>query len=305
MLRGADTKGVVLSNNMFPLIEIDVEEFRLENLGTKEKFWVNYDGRSCLFKVGRIGTGENWAEKVACELGSLIDIPHAKYDFASCKGKLGTISYSIVPRGGRLISGNELLPKMASYDEGARFYNHKGHTIRRVFAVLRTFTSNPEESLHNFLGYLMFDAWIGNSDRHHENWGLINQAALEVYLAPTFDHASSLGRELSDKKRETLISGNDPRVSVATYSSKARSALYSNAQANKPLSPIDAFSYASKMLRPQSEYWLSQLEKVSIDHINEVLSKVPDEYMSPISKKFALEILVHNRNRVLEERDSG
>lgn len=53
---------------------------------------------------------------------------------------------------------------------------------------------------------------IGNVDRHHENWGILRKRVDgEWYgrLAPTFDHASSLGRELVDtganKSRERYL----------------------------------------------------------------------------------------------------
>ena len=51
-----------------------------------------------------------------------------------------------------------------------------------------------------FAGYLMLDALIGNTDRHHENWAII-QAGRQYCLAPTFDHASCLGFNLSDAER--------------------------------------------------------------------------------------------------------
>ena len=47
---------------------------RPETLGTKEKFWlvpsaaVGLDLTSYLFKIGRPHTGENWSEKVCCEI---------------------------------------------------------------------------------------------------------------------------------------------------------------------------------------------------------------------------------------------
>jgi hypothetical protein len=46
----------------------------------------------------------------------------------------------------------------------------------------------------------MLDAWIGNGDRHHLNWGLVRNKLTPniietIHLAPTYDHASSLGRE--------------------------------------------------------------------------------------------------------------
>ena len=50
------------------------------------------------------------------------------------------------------------------------------------------------------------------SDRHHENWGILRERIATGWLdclAPTFDHASSLGRELVDdsagKSRRRLL----------------------------------------------------------------------------------------------------
>ena len=56
-----------------------------------------------------------------------------------------------------------------------------------------------------FVGYLMLDALIGNTDRHHENWGIMTGRGRPQVLAPTYDHASSLGRELSDQKRQARM----------------------------------------------------------------------------------------------------
>lgn len=89
-------------------IEDNAPEFP-EQLGTKEKFWLRLAGERHLFKIGRSGTGENWAEKIAADLAELLGLPHAHYDLAVWKGRRGVISPGIVPENGRLILGNELL----------------------------------------------------------------------------------------------------------------------------------------------------------------------------------------------------
>lgn len=49
---------------------------QLEQLGTKGKFWYrDSSGKRVLFKEGRPGTGENWAEKIACEIAELLGLP--------------------------------------------------------------------------------------------------------------------------------------------------------------------------------------------------------------------------------------
>ena len=47
---------------------------------------------------------------------------------------------------------------------------------------------------------LTFDALIGNTDRHHENWGFLmtrtgNPPEIRLQLAPAFDNGTSLGHE--------------------------------------------------------------------------------------------------------------
>ena len=108
----------------YPIIQLhDDAPTQLEQLGTKTKFWYRDDmERSILFKEGRPGTGENWAEKVSCEICKLLGIPHADYDLAIWKKRKGVATPNFVPEGGRLVLGNELLAKVIDgYDGGQRY----------------------------------------------------------------------------------------------------------------------------------------------------------------------------------------
>src|SRR5262245_17836730 len=101
---------------MYPIIEVpDNAPILLEHLGTKRKFW--FDSYQFLFKEARENTGEDWAEKIACELCTLLKLPHANYDLAIWKKKLGVITKSFAQpdEGKRLVMGNELLFR---YDRG-------------------------------------------------------------------------------------------------------------------------------------------------------------------------------------------
>ena len=53
---------------MFPIIRVNADSSEeLEPLGTKRKFWfMDAQQRRMLFKAEERGTGEDWAEKVAC-----------------------------------------------------------------------------------------------------------------------------------------------------------------------------------------------------------------------------------------------
>ena len=56
----------------------------VETVGSKPKFWFREDDRWLLFKADDRGTGEDWAEVVACHLcGLLVGLPHVEYELAA------------------------------------------------------------------------------------------------------------------------------------------------------------------------------------------------------------------------------
>jgi HipA-like C-terminal domain len=81
------------------------------------------------------------------------------------------------------------------------------HTISNVVLLSRTFSI--EDRLATWVRFLTFDALIGNTDRHPENWGfLATQSQGEDWtfsFAPSFDHGTSLAYQLrnEDIKRES------------------------------------------------------------------------------------------------------
>ncbi|WP_300673899.1 hypothetical protein [Desulfoluna sp.] len=110
----------------------------LEQLGSKEKFWYHVGNKDFLCKLGRPGTGENWAEKAACEISRLLTIPCASYEFSTWEGKQGVLSPTIVPPYCRLIHGNELLVKhvSANYPQTQK-YKLREYKLSTVLALMR------------------------------------------------------------------------------------------------------------------------------------------------------------------------
>lgn len=292
---------------MYPIVEIpDDANEAPEQVGTKYKFW--YAGQTELFKIGREGTGEHWAEKVACELCGILGLPHAPYDFAAWKGHLGTTTTNFVPRPGRLILGNELLAKFAPGYEGSQRYRARQHTIGRVLAVIEAGILSPlgasaslaTRALDIFVGYLLLDAWIGNTDRHHENWGLV-LATDGIHLAPTFDHASSLGRELTDAERTARLNTNDKRRTVAAYAEKARSGFYRTESDSRPLTTLAALREVARRSDVGASFWLDRLRGVTEGAIDQIFAEVPVQIMSDPARAFAKAILVNNQRRICSD----
>lgn len=283
---------------------------QLEQLGTKAKIWYQYDeNQKALFKEGRPGTGENWAEKVCCEVARLLGLPHAEYELALWRGTKGVISPSLVPKNGRLILGNELLAWVHKTYEPAAKYKTTQHILRRVIAVLQQpsigtpFGWNCPPPVTNaigvFAGYLLLDALVCNQDRHHENWGLISMPEQGLALASTFDHASSLGRNETDENRSKRLNTKDKGFSVESYVAKARSGFFENKSSTKAMSTVDAFRECARANVSAGQYWLDRLDALKDSDFSDILGNIPDEFISPEARDFANAMLSINRNRLL------
>jgi serine/threonine protein kinase HipA of HipAB toxin-antitoxin module len=152
-----------------------------------------------------------------------------------------------------------------------------------------------DRAVDTFIGYLLLDAWIGNGDRHHENWGLISTSDRVIHLAPTYDHASSLGRELSDEKRLERLQNKK----VGAYLKKNYSAFYAQASDRKSLTTLAAFQSAAEIHPQAAKAWRTQLSAISSDWIKQLLCRVPENRMSSPAKEFAAQVLAFNKDRLL------
>lgn len=309
--------------DLFPIISVP-ENARdsVEQMGSKKKFWYKDMalGR-CLYKIARPNTGEDWSEKIAEQLANLLALPHAAYELAAWQDPLsgeetrGVVTPTLVPVGRSLIHGNELLvAHVRGYPstEEAPNYGLRNHTLDAVMALIQQMAAGLppdweapagiEEPADLFLGYLFLDAWIGNTDRHHENWAYIelgHGCETPLYLAPTFDHASCLGRNESDANRERRLYTRDAGSSVKSYAAKARSALYGTETDSKPLPVVEAFRRAAA-IRPQAAHvWLERLGQVTSEEIATLFERVPPSRLSSLASEFAQEMLRENTRTLL------
>ena len=319
---------------MFSIIDIsDWTKLTPEQMGTKPKFWcLDSQGDEYLFKETRSHSGEHWSEKLAAEIAEALGLPHAKIDLAVYKGKTGTLSWNFLQKqeSSSLEHGNQLMFKHDSrYPKDGPNFGAASHTLDRIFSVLTeqnvrlptTFVGLPENvrSVSElFVGYLLLDALINNTDRHHENWAIIvsqtgGQSRL-AELAPTFDHASSLGRELTDEQRDYRLKAeymrNDPKKparrdqTIAGYLSKndGRSRIYANEQDSKALHPMQVFEQARTRFPVAGDAWIDRLNRLPTDRFCELLAQMLPQIMSQSARDFSLRLLELTRVALISRR---
>jgi len=283
----------------------------LEQRGSKTNYWLHRDEKRFLLKICRADMGENWAEKVACELCTLLGLPHAHYELAAWKQHKCVICETIVPRRGRLVMGNELLSDVDSGYPIHQRYHVSDHTFGRIYSLLNTLEILPpfgwmqhREDVYNafdiFVGYLLLDAWIANQDRHHENWGIIAYNET-IYLAPSYDHAASMGQNETDEVRKERLTTRDQNRHITRYIEKARSAIYLNETEQKPLSTVAVLEMAAARSPNAAKLWRERLGDISKQQCLAIFEKIPSTEISETACEFALTLLELNKLRILKK----
>jgi hypothetical protein len=304
---------------MYPIIQVQASaRAAIEPLGTKSKFWYRANECWMLFKAEERGTGEDWAEKIACHLCILLGLPHVHYELAELIKEDGPYQPGVIcekchSEKTALILGNQLLfnQDITYPSQERRRYKVREHTVSFVCEILLDLVDLPDDcwminapvgletALDVFVGYVMLDAWIANQDRHHENWAAL--LGEQLRLAPTFDHGAAMARNLTDEERQERLITRDRNRTIEIFAQRAVSAFYHRSTDAKPLGTHDAFRIFASRAPQAARGWLERLADIRRENIEEIVAEVPESRMSGIAKQFTVELLVVNQKRLLQE----
>jgi HipA-like C-terminal domain len=277
-----------------------------EQLGSKPKFWVSLGDGRWLFKEARPLTGEDWAEKVAAELARSMGIRAAQVELAQYGELRGCISRSFVQAedGQELVHGNEILAgHVTGYDRNKTF-RQSDHTLDNVISAVRHLIEDEAASaglLTELASYLVLDALIANTDRHHENWGLLVKAVPAklswlVAVAPSYDHASSLGRELRDERRQALLRSG----AIAAYIRRGRGGIFRDSAQSRGENPLLLLQHACQAYPAYFRPALDRVSALSVSKIRELIDLVPECRASGAAKEFAYQMVVEARSSLIQ-----
>ena len=263
-------------------------------IGARDKFWhTDKDGVRWLIKLPRKNTGEHWSEKAAHEIAKALGIDSAQIEFARVGKVMGTASKNFIldPNLNHLLGNEFLWGHITGYD---RFKKSKQtmHSIGNIISVLKKFSIE-----HGFLQYLLLDTLIGNTDRHHQNWGVF-VGKEGTFLTPTYDHASSMGRELRDERRKLILN----KISISTYVKNCRCPIYMHHNDKHEGKPFELLRKACDELNVDLSTGVinkEKLENLQNIEIYNIFDKMPQGMMSRLAKRFAIEYISYNIKRVL------
>jgi hypothetical protein len=243
---------------------------------------------------------------VAAELATLCGVPAAAVEMAQRGNAPGSISRSLRAANtqmqvGALLVG-EVDDRYVSRVGGKPTKNRLGHNLDNIAKVLNGKRPPPEFSgpagftaFDVFAGYLAFDAWIANRDRHEENWSVIqgpDQAPLR--LAASYDHGSSFGFGLTDARRCQIL--NSPG-GVENFAAKGTAWRFED---GKGQTLVELAGDALMRVAPDvRSHWRDRITDPKVNEWDDVLRRTPE--MSDPARKLCSRLLEVNQRRLLHD----
>lgn len=145
---------------------------------------------------------EFWSEIIAYEIGTQLGFDVLPYHVAKRGEILGCISKTMIGHNEQLTEGGKYLQSFDPDFKPEDTKERNRYSFHLIEASLEFF--NLKKYLPKIIDMIVFDALIGNSDRHQENWAIITRT---TQLSKTFNQIreDGLGGSFVEKIFKRLI----------------------------------------------------------------------------------------------------
>ena len=285
-----------------PGIDFEVRKGKKPGIGTKTKFFaILNDGRQALYKPNlRKSSSEECSEKISYELAKMLNIPAAQIELTKDKeGDYGLLSVDFTAKGKGITHTDAAqylnLSKNETDDRRKEKYN-----IEHILDKLISFGN--EVLLAQFVQLMIFDALVGEADRHEENWGILNDNGI-ISLSPIYDTAASCLPDFKNASRiNQFISSAPGRMpkNFLNYILKSKTRIY-NQETGLIFKHFELIDYISRRYPKETSNALEVLRSLKVSKIENAVEQIPNEIITATHKQFIIIYLRIRRNILLGE----
>lgn len=226
---------------------------------------------------------EECSEKLAYEIGKKLKLNIVKTYLAEDEeGKIGVINY--------LFTNQEINHTDAKELFDFKLYDRKDiYTIENIKQVLDKY---DRKVFNKFIAIMVFDALIGETDRHEENWGILNKNN-KYDLSPIYDTGCNLLREYKTVEAIERFKKKD----MKKFSENSLTCIY-----NKDKKRYKHFKLIEKLYEEYPQIVIKEInkiEKLKDSEIMIIVKKIPKKLMLDEHKKLIYEYILLRKERLI------
>lgn len=230
---------------------------------------------------------ESVTEYMINRIGQVLEVNMNQIRLIRAKGQIRFLSKYFLQKNQTLNHGAEICGEyLGDYDMAQEIADDK-KDARELFtydfikeAISFVFPKNFKNILSDLVAMIIFDALVGNNDRHFYNWGVISssiKSGLKPKFSPVYDsarglfwniHESNLNKYLDDDlKMQKYLENSCPRISIPT-----------NPMANH-------FDLVAYVIKGRSDYRKIKEKLCSIEAEKNVLAMLEEELFHLLNVK--------------------
>lgn len=241
------------------------------------------------FKYERDGelNSESCSEKMSYEIAKVLGYDCAKIELARDEeGNLGILNYLFIN-----ISNEEHMDA-ASYLNVNEKNRAQVYTISNIKKTLDNIDSNL---FNGFIRTMIFDALIGEQDRHEENWGIIKKDN-KYRFSPLYDNGDNLLKEF--KNPNNLLKYSGGIKDFDSYINRSHTLIYKEDNTKK-YKHFELIEYLNNKYHNIVQSEIENLSKLTDNKIEEIVNKIPDDLLTKIHKNYIIQYLKKRRDILL------
>ncbi len=279
--------------------EWDIYEGASEGSGRSEKIWLKSKetNQVGLFKFPKSpDTTEHISEHLASKIANSIGLSSAHVEIGQRNSRLGCMSYLINEEHSVLVEGVNFINFVRPEYDPERLYDSEKkeyYSMDMVFKILSIFDTSPTKRLEvDFIKMMIFDALIGNSDRHHSNWAiLINDKKKKLRFCPIYDNGSSLCCYVEDVQADEFF--RDEMRFSSLVDSKSKSRIRIDSRIKKEPSHKEVLLYIEENYNKTIKVFVNRLiQNLSTERIAELIDEYDEVLLSERKKKLIYRFLI-------------
>ena len=243
----------------------------------EEKAFFKYEGEGYF-------VSEACSEKMSYEIAKILGYECARIELAKdSEGTIGILNYLFVKKD--VIEHIDAISYLNIHNEERPVY----YTISNI---KKTLDELDKSLFQDFIKIMIFDALVGEQDRHEENWGItINRKKYKI--SPLYDNGCNLLRDFKNESYSKKY--YDGKKDFDAYINKSKTIIYKEDNKNK-YKHFELIKYLNVDYRDIVQKEIKNLNKLTDETIEDIIEKIPDGLLTKKHKEYIIIYLKKRRD---------